>query len=293
MSYPNSFHFKLEHRDKDTLARAGKLLTPRGTIQTPVFMPVGTQATVKTLTPEEVRDTGAQIILANAYHLYLRPGLGIIEKAGGLHSFMNWHFPILTDSGGYQILSLSKLRKIEEEGVIFRSHWDGSEHFFTPEKVIDIQLSLDSDILMVLDECVSYPSPREYVKSAVERTLLWAEKSRKYWALLNKAKKMLFAIVQGGVYPDLRARCARELVNMDFPGYALGGLSVGEDRSDTLKILKEVIPLLPENKRRITLWEAEGLKTFCITWRGAVTCLTAPFPPGKAGPGALIPGRGK
>ena len=243
------FYFKIEHKDKNTSARAGKLFTPRGEILTPVFMPVGTQATVKTLTPEEVRSTGAQIILSNAYHLYLRPGLEIIEKAGGLHSFMNWHFPILTDSGGYQILSLSKLRKIEEKGVVFRSHWDGSEHFFTPEKVIDIQLTLDSDILMVLDECTPYPSPKEYVKSAVERTLLWAKRTKEYCSSISFPKsKMVFAIIQGGVYPDLREECTRELVDMEFPGYALGGLSVGEDRSDTLNILEKVIPFLPQNK---------------------------------------------
>ena len=241
-----SFIFKVENVDPSG-ARAGKIFTPRGEILTPVFMPVGTQATVKTLTPEEVRTIGAQIVLSNAYHLYLRPGIEIIEKAGGLHSFMNWHFPILTDSGGYQILSLAKLRRIKEEGAIFYSQWDGSEHFFTPEKVIDIQISLDSDIFMVLDECTPYPSSYEYVKSSIERTIHWAEKSKKYLSSLHKGKT-LFGIIQGGIYTDLRKECATRLVDMDFPGYALGGLSIGEDRRDTLRIIEEVASILPESK---------------------------------------------
>ncbi|MCD6521920.1 tRNA guanosine(34) transglycosylase Tgt [Candidatus Calescamantes bacterium] len=243
------FKFVLEHVDKFTGARAGKIITPRGVIHTPVFMPVGTQGTVKTLTPEEVRSVGAEIVLSNAYHLYLRPGIEVIKKAGGLHSFMNWPFPILTDSGGYQILSLATYRKIREDGVIFRSHWDGSQHYFTPEKVIDIQLILDSDILMPLDECIPYPSSKEYTRAGVKRTILWAERSKRHWEKRG-GKGMLFGIIQGSIYPELREECTKALVEIGFSGYAFGGLSVGEDREDTLKILEKILPLLPENKPR-------------------------------------------
>ncbi len=293
------FRFRIEHQDKHTAARTGIFYTPRGIIHTPVFMPVGTQATVKTLTPEEVRSLGGEIVLSNAYHLYLRPGIETIKKAGGLHKFMNWYFPILTDSGGYQILSLSTYRKIEEEGVIFRSHWDGSEHFFTPEKVVNIQLNLGSDFMMPLDECIPYPSPREYVRAGVRRTLNWAYRSKEEWERKGK-KNFLFCIIQGGIYLDIRRECARELVNMNFPGFAIGGLSVGEDRGDTLRVLEEISPLLPEDSPRYFMgggrppdlveyvkrgWDMfdcsiptrEGRTGTAYTWKGKVVIRNAEF----------------
>jgi len=208
-------------------------------------MPVGTQATVKALSPEELTDAGAKIILANTYHLYLRPGHGIVEKLGGLHRFMHWNMPILTDSGGFQVYSLSKLRKISEKGVTFQSHIDGSSHFIGPEEAIKIQKALGSDIIMAFDECVSYPAEYEYVLDSVKLTSLWAER-----CLTEKRgdHQALFGIVQGGMYTDLRERSAGDLVRMGFDGYALGGLSVGEDAGTRERIIKETVAFLPEDK---------------------------------------------
>ena len=212
---------------------------------TPVFMPVGTQATVKALSPEELEEAGARIILANTYHLYLRPGHGIVEKLGGLHNFMHWDMPILTDSGGFQVYSLSKLRKISEKGVTFQSHIDGSSHFIGPEEAVKIQKALGSDIIMAFDECVSYPADYKYVLDSVRLTSLWAER-----CLEEKRGEHqdLFGIVQGGMYPDLREMSAKELVRMGFEGYALGGLSVGEDADARQRIIKETVAFLPEDK---------------------------------------------
>ncbi|ACX52385.1 queuine tRNA-ribosyltransferase [Ammonifex degensii KC4] len=210
-------------------------------------MPVGTQATVKGLTPDELGALGTQILLCNTYHLYLRPGVSIVEEAGGLHRFMRWSGPILTDSGGFQVLSLTPLRKVTDEGVIFRSHLDGSEHFFTPEKVVDLQERLGPDIAMVLDECPPYPASREEIEKAVKRTSAWAERSRKAW---RRKEVTFFGIVQGGVYRDLREKSAEELVALDFPGYAIGGLSVGEPKELTYAVLDWVVPLLPPDKPR-------------------------------------------
>ena len=230
-----------------TGARAGILHTPHGDIPTPVFMPVGTQATVKTMSPEELKEIGAQIILSNTYHLYLRPGHNLIREAGGLHAFMNWNRAILTDSGGFQVFSLGPLRKIEEEGVTFRSHIDGSEHFFSPEKAVGIQEALGSDIAMVFDECAPYPADRHYIKESLERTTRWAERCLK---VHNRPDQSLFGIVQGGMYADLRRESARQLVALDFPGYGIGGLSVGEPAALMYEMLEAVMPLLPENKPR-------------------------------------------
>jgi queuine tRNA-ribosyltransferase len=240
--------YRLIKKDSRTNARLGILETPHGVIETPVFMPVGTQATVKAMTPEELKEIGATIILSNTYHLYLRPGHKIIEKAGGLHRFMNWDRAILTDSGGFQVFSLSSLRKIKEEGVEFRSHIDGSKHFFTPEKVIEIQNALGSDIMMSFDECAPYPADYDYVKKSMELTIKWAERGKR--AHKNTEKQALFGIVQGGTYEDLRKECAQRLVDMDFPGYSIGGLSVGEPKNVMYDIVDLTTEYLPENKPR-------------------------------------------
>ncbi|WP_029688324.1 tRNA guanosine(34) transglycosylase Tgt [Thermoanaerobacter sp. A7A] len=240
--------YRLIKKDSRTNARLGILETPHGVIETPVFMPVGTQATVKAMTPEELKEIGATIILSNTYHLYLRPGHKIIEKAGGLHRFMNWDRAILTDSGGFQVFSLNSLRKITEDGVEFRSHIDGSRHFFTPEKVIEIQNALGSDIMMSFDECAPYPADYEYVKNSMELTIKWAERGKK--AHKNTEKQALFGIVQGGIYEDLRKECAQRLVEMDFPGYSIGGLSVGEPKNVMYDIVDLTTEYLPENKPR-------------------------------------------
>ncbi|MBU5426422.1 tRNA guanosine(34) transglycosylase Tgt [Tissierella pigra] len=243
--------FELIKEAKDSKARLGKLYTPHGVIETPIFMPVGTRATVKAMTPEEVKDLGAQIILSNTYHLYLRPGHKLVEEAGGLHKFMNWDGPILTDSGGFQVFSLGDLRKIKEEGVEFRSHIDGSKHFISPEKSIEIQNSLGSDIMMCFDECTPYPATYEYAKHSMERTTRWAKRCKEYHK--NWDKQGLFGIVQGGMYKDLRAQSAKELVELDFPGYAIGGLSVGEPKELMCEMLDFTTPLLPKDKPRYNM----------------------------------------
>ncbi|HKN24033.1 MAG TPA: tRNA guanosine(34) transglycosylase Tgt [Candidatus Acidoferrum sp.] len=248
-----SFSFEVLHSDP-TGARRGKLTTPHGVIETPVFMPVGTAATVKGLTQDALEELGAGIILANTYHLYLRPGHELIRKLGGLHAFMAWRNAILTDSGGYQVFSLSELRKITDEGVRFRSHLDGSEHLLTPEKAAEIQLALGSDIAMVLDECIETPAPREVAEAAVKRTTEWARRARRYF--LDAAGRnggpaqWQFGIVQGATFADLRRESARQLLEMDFPGYAVGGLAVGEPHEVTCKMATEVTTLLPKERPR-------------------------------------------
>ena len=253
--------FKIQCRDSSSKARAGILKTPRGEIRTPVFMPVGTQGTVKTISNEELLMAGAEIVLANTYHLFLRPGEKVIQNAGGLHRFMNWEKPILTDSGGFQIFSLATLNKIKEEGVEFQSHIDGARCFLSPEDVIRIEQSLGSDILMPLDECVKYPAERSYVEKSVDLTTRWAKRSkaanivgarssRPDRALGGETPPLLFGIVQGGVYADLRKKSARELVEIGFPGYAIGGLSVGEPNELMYEILNETLPEIPKDKPR-------------------------------------------
>ena len=240
--------YELLHIDKNSGARRGVVHTPHGDIQTPIFMPVGTQATVKAMSPEELKeDVKAQIILANTYHLYLRPGADIIKEAGGLHKFMNWDRPILTDSGGFQVFSLSGLRKITEEGVKFNSHLDGSKHLFTPEKVMKIEEALGADIIMAFDECCPYPSTYEYTKKSMERTTRWAARCKEAHKTENQG---LFGIIQGGFYKDLREKSAKDLIELDFPGYAIGGISVGEPKEEFLDILKFTTPLMPEDKPR-------------------------------------------
>jgi queuine tRNA-ribosyltransferase len=235
-------------------ARRGRLTTPHGAIETPVFMPVGTQATVKSLRNEALEELGAQIILGNTYHLYLRPGHELIRKLGGLHNFISWNRAILTDSGGYQVFSLSELRKITDQGVRFRSHLDGAEHLLTPEKAAEIQAALGSDIAMVLDECIETPAPREIAESAVNRTTAWAKRARAFFlecASRNGAlAQWQFGIVQGATFTDLRRESAQQLVELDFPGYAVGGLAVGEPHHITCDMTGETTALLPEEKPR-------------------------------------------
>ncbi|MBB6451896.1 queuine tRNA-ribosyltransferase [Salirhabdus euzebyi] len=233
---------------KQTGARLGKVHTPHGSFDTPVFMPVGTLATVKTMSPEEIKELGANIILSNTYHLWLRPGEDIIEEAGGLHKFMNWDGSILTDSGGFQVFSLSDMREITEEGVHFRHHLSGEKLFLSPEKATNIQNSLGSDIMMAFDECPPYPAEHEYMKKSVERTSRWAERCLQAHTRPND--QGLFGIVQGGEFEDLRKQSAKDLISLDFPGYAIGGLSVGEPKDVMNRVLDFTAPLLPKNKPR-------------------------------------------
>ncbi len=239
--------FRLIKNDTGGTARAGELQTPHGTVTTPLFLPVGTQATVKTLTPEEIKALGLNMVLANTYHLYLRPGIDVIKEMGGLHRFMAWDGAILTDSGGYQLFSLAPLCRVNNEGVTFRSHIDGSEHWMTPELAIQYQEALGADIIMVLDECTAYGDSFKKVQQAVARTHHWAERCQRARMRNDQA---LYAIVQGGVYPELRKQSAEYLAKLDFPGYAIGGLSVGEPKEMTFATVEETVSWLPENKPR-------------------------------------------
>jgi len=243
---PNKQHFRVLNTDPGSAARRGLLSTEHGEVHTPAFMPVGTQGTVKSLTPDMVKDLGAEMILGNTYHLYLRPGHELIASLGGLHSFMNWKGPILTDSGGFQVYSLGKLRKITPEGVIFQSHIDGSRHQITPELAISIQNALNSDIMMCLDECTPYPSTFQEAESSLSLTLSWAERSKKAHAAASG--QALYGIVQGGMYPELRKRAVEAIMAMNFDGYALGGVSVGEPKPLMEQIVNETTPLLPAER---------------------------------------------
>lgn len=240
--------YRLIKTEKHTGARLGEIITPHGTFPTPIFMPVGTQATVKAMSPEELNDLGADIILANTYHLWERPGEDIVKEAGGLHKFMNWDKGILTDSGGFQVFSLAKLRDITEEGVHFRNELNGAKMFLSPEKAIQIENDLGPDIMMSFDECPPYFESYEYVKHSVERTSRWAERGLK--AHQNPDTQGLFGIVQGAGFEDLRRQSASDLVSLDFPGYSIGGLSVGESKDEMNRVLEFTTPMLPENKPR-------------------------------------------
>jgi len=262
----NEFKFEIIKKSKKSKARVGKLHTPHGIVNTPAFMPVGTQGTVKTMSPRDLEEIGAQIILANTYHLNLRPGPDLVKEAGGLHKFMKWKGPILTDSGGFQVFSLAHMRKVTDEGVEFTSHIDGAKHFLTPESVLDIQTALGSDIMMPLDECVAYPCSKKEAKKALERTTVWAKQSKSVltpfrpplhqrWRGGNSAEggegvRCLFGIVQGGTYKDLRKQSAEEIAEIDFPGYAIGGLSVGEPQNEMFEMLDAVTDVLPDDKPR-------------------------------------------
>jgi queuine tRNA-ribosyltransferase len=239
--------FRLVQTCPGSRARAGELVTPHGTVPTPVFLPVGSQATVKTLTPEEIKDIGMTMLLANTYHLYLRPGIDMVERMGGLHTFMGWDGAILTDSGGYQVFSLASLRRVTDEGVVFRSHIDGSQHLITPELAVQYQEALGADVIMVLDECPPPDDSLEKVKRAMLRTHQWAERCQR---AQKRSDQSLFAIVQGGASPQLRRQSAEHLVSLGFPGYAIGGLSIGEPKKVTLSIVEETAALLPKDKPR-------------------------------------------
>ncbi len=263
-STPFALTFDLEHTDPASMARAGMMHTPHGDVPTPIFCPVGTQATVKTLAPRDLVELDAPMILANTYHLYLRPGAELIDRRGGLHRFMAWDRPILTDSGGFQVFSLQGLRQIDEDGVTFQSHIDGSRHRFTPESVMHTQELLGSDIAMVLDECAE-PHDREYNIRALERTHRWAAQCLEAHTRSDQA---VFGIVQGGIFEDLRQQSAATLSAMDFPGYAIGGLSVGESKEDMLRILDHTTPYLPENKPRYLMGVGSPEDLIEGVWRG-------------------------
>ena len=242
-----SFSFTVIKEDTISSARLGKILTSHGEVSTPAFMPVGTQGTVKSLTPEDIEDLNGEIILCNTYHLYLRPGQEVIARLGGLHSFINWNRPLLTDSGGFQVYSISTLRKIKEEGVFFRSHLDGSSHLLTPERAVEVQEALGADIIMCLDECTPFPSSFDYTRESLSLTTRWAERCKKAHIRKNQA---LFGIIQGGMYPALRKQSVREIVALGFSGYALGGLGVGETKDVLHEILDATVSLIPHDKPR-------------------------------------------
>ena len=257
--------YQLKQKSKRNMARLGEFLYNGKVYQTPMFMPVGTNGTVKTLSPEELKEIGCGIILANTYHLWLRPGEDIVKSAGGLHKFMNYDGPILTDSGGYQVFSLAKPKDITEEGVHFKNHENGDSLFLTPEKSMEIQMALGSDIVMSFDECVKWPSTKEYMKESVERTLRWAKRGKE---VFNSPNQMLFGIVQGGEYEDLRCHCATELVKMDFDGYSIGGTSVGEDKKTMYKMVSYATKYLPENKIRYLMGVGDPIDLIENVMRG-------------------------
>lgn len=240
--------YELIKQCKQSGARLGKLHTPHGVINTPIFMPVGTQATVKAMSPIELKEIGSEIILSNTYHLHMRPGERLVEKAGGLHKFMNWDKPILTDSGGFQVFSLAEFRNIKEEGVTFKSHIDGSKHFISPEIAIQIENALGADIIMAFDECLPYPCDYDYAKKSLHRTIRWAERCLETHK--NTDEQALFGIIQGGMYKDLREESVREMLKLDFPGYSIGGLSIGEPKPIMYDVLDWTAHLLPEDKAR-------------------------------------------
>ncbi|MBN1823562.1 MAG: tRNA guanosine(34) transglycosylase Tgt [Endomicrobiales bacterium] len=274
----NVKNFKLTRKSKECAARAGILKTARGEIETPVFMPVGTQGTVKSVSNRELEEAGARIILSNSYHLYLRPGTEIIEQAGGINRFIGWKRPMLTDSGGFQIFSLQTLRRIRDEGVEFQSHIDGSKHFFTPEKSVEVQKKIGADIIMCFDECAPYPCTKEYAARSVDLSVKWAQRCRQAMEKPGPSYgkgQLLFGIVQGSVYLDLRKESLERTVDIGFPGYAIGGLSVGEPKDEMISVLDAVSPLMPEDKPRYLmgvgmpedLWDAveRGMDMFdCV-----------------------------
>ncbi len=291
-----SFHLKAG----DGAARKGEIITSRGTIRTPAFMPVGTAATVKALYPEQVRGTGADILLGNTYHLMLRPGSDRIKRLGGLHKFMNWDHPILTDSGGFQVMSLSKLRKMSENGVTFQSHIDGSKHELTPERSIEIQCELGADIQMSFDECTPFPATHAEARTSMELSMRWAERSMRAFEKFGGDHQALFGIVQGGVYEDLRTISIKSLTDIDFPGYSIGGLAVGEGQEAMLRVLDFTLPQLPDIKPRYLMGVgtpldiieavARGIDMFdCVmptrsgrhgqafTWQGKINLRNAKF----------------
>ncbi len=287
--YMKDFWYELKHVEKDTGARYGILHTPHGDVETPMFMPVGTQATVKGIWPEMLKEMQSQVVLANTYHLWLRPGDDVVKQAGGLHKFMNYDGPILTDSGGFQVFSLGKMRKIEEEGVTFRSYIDGSKLFLSPEKSIEIQENLGADIIMSFDECAPYPSDYYYMKNSVERTLRWAERGLKAHKREDQA---LFGIVQGGEFADLRELSAKTLASMDFPGYSIGGTSVGEPKDVMYQMIDDSVKWLPENKPRYLMGVGNPIDLIEAAMRG-IDMYDCVLPTRVARHGALMTHHGR
>ena len=285
-----NFWYELKHVCKQTGARYGILHTPHGDVETPMFMPVGTLATVKGISPEQLKEMNSGVILSNTYHLWLRPGEDVVEQAGGLHRFMNYDGPILTDSGGFQVFSLGKTRKIEEEGVTFKSIIDGRKLFLSPEKAIDIQNKLGADIIMSFDECAPYPCTYDYMKNSVERTIRWAKRGKEAHA--KKDTQALFGIVQGGEYADLREMCAKALVEMDFPGYSIGGTSVGEPKDVMYKMIDDAIKWLPENKPRYLMGVGNPIDLIEGAMRG-VDMFDCVLPTRVARHGALMTSHGR
>ncbi len=283
------FTFEIHKKDESTKARLGQMTTAHGVVDTPAFMPVATQATVKSLSPEEIQEMGFQMVISNAYHLYLRPGHRTVEKLGGLHKFMSWNNSITTDSGGYQVLSLSKTRKIKDDGILFRSHLDGSEHMFTPEKCIEIQESLGVDIMMCLDECPPYPSTKEYMRKSIDLTTRWAKLCR---ASKKRTDNALFGIVQGGVYKELREQSANDLIDIGFEGYAVGGLGIGEDPEQTYETTENTLNVLPVDKPRylMGLGKPEDIVTAVSMGVDLFDCV---IPTRNARNGTLFTSRGK
>ena len=283
------FWYELKHVCKQSGARYGILHTPHGDVETPMFMPVGTLATVKGISPEQLKEMNSQVILSNTYHLWLRPGEDVVKQAGGLHKFMNYDGPILTDSGGFQVFSLGKTRKIQEEGVTFKSIIDGRKLFLSPEKAIQIQNDLGADIIMSFDECAPYPCTYEYMKNSVERTLRWAKRGKEAH---SNDKQALFGIVQGGEFPDLREMCAKELVKMDFPGYSIGGTSVGEPKDVMYKMVEDAIQWLPEDKPRYLMGVGNPIDLIEAAIRG-VDMYDCVLPTRVARHGALMTTHGR
>ena len=286
------FHFELLKTDPSG-ARLGRLTTPHGVIDTPAFMPVGTAATVKGIAQHELENLGTQILLANTYHLFLRPGHERIRQLGGLHSFMAWPHSLLTDSGGFQVFSLADLRKVTDDGVTFRSHLDGSEHFFSPEKALDVQMALGADIIMVLDECIELPATRERTQAAAERTADWARRSREHFAAHgDPARQMLFGIVQGGADAEARRHSAAQIMQLDFPGYAIGGLAVGEPHESTCAMAEEVTRLLPAARPRYLMGvgKPEDIPDYVTRGIDMMDCV---LPTRNARNGSLFTSRGR
>ncbi len=284
-----TFSFTVIKKDSTSSARLGHLVTAHGVVETPAFMPVGTQGSVKALSPRDLEEMGCQMVLANTYHLYLRPGVEVIRDLGGLHRFMGWRGPILTDSGGYQVFSLGALRKITEEGVQFQSHLDGSSHILTPEAVVQIQEDLGSDIAMVLDECIPHPASREYARVSTERTVRWAERSLK---ARERRDQALFGIVQGGMYQDLRAQCVKEMTPLPFDGFAVGGLGVGEEEATLNSIGEFTVRLLPEDRPRY-LMGAGRPEDLIFAVRCGYDLFDCVLPTRNARTGTLFTSRGK
>ncbi|MDO9264640.1 MAG: tRNA guanosine(34) transglycosylase Tgt [Desulfosalsimonadaceae bacterium] len=285
-------HFEIHKTSSECRARAGTLTTPHGVIETPIFMPVGTAGTVKAITPENLKNCGAQIILSNTYHLYLRPGMDVIERFSGLHGFMNWDRPILTDSGGFQIFSLAKISKTTEQGFDFQSHIDGSRHVITPEDAVDIQTTLGSDIIMCLDSCIPYPADEETARKALELTTRWAARCHDRWKQAKDPQNALFGIVQGGMFPHLRRQSAQELLSFDFPGYALGGLSVGEPKDLMMEIADSSLPLLPDGKPKYIMGVGTPEDLVELVSKGA-DMFDCVMPTRNARNGQLFTSRGK